>query len=259
MKARKRSPRKPFTSETSREVQSPQTDLAWEKVSRSRYSRDLKRLQTLKRELKYPTDSEMSQIAGLAKVPADEWFARHIREIIFNAHLDDRSLKGLSIPAVRGILEHIETAALGLDGVLQAVDVSGNASAAHAGRLLEFELTKLRGAEGISLLPAFTLALRALAQGAKGARLSLKSKRGPKAIFGSSALELFAVSLLMAAKQRNGKWTIDRNGGSLLDAVTLLLKYLPKNFTSGGTLARSLEHIREGLRDHITKNLEQGS
>jgi hypothetical protein len=62
----------------------------------------------------------------------------------------------------------------------------------------------------------------------------------------------------MAARQRNGNWTVSRTGGSwggtLLQALDILKKYLPRDFFPGGELGRAAEHARNKLNKHITKN-----
>src|SRR5262249_18730007 len=64
-----------------------------------------------KLKLKYPTDIEMADLAGLARVrdPAD--FAQHLKSIILDAHLNDARLRKVSILKVRKSLKKIATGA----------------------------------------------------------------------------------------------------------------------------------------------------
>ncbi len=77
------------------------------------------------------------------------------------------------------------------------------------------------------------------------------------------AINLFIDGLLMAAWQRDGRWTVYRspNGkwsGTLLQALTILQQYLPPQFFPvGAELGRSVEHVRKKLKDYIAKNQEQ--
>jgi len=134
MKARKLSQKKssapPGTASANQISQGMHSAL--EIVGKSRRERKLKLLQKLKQKLKYPNESESRQLARLARVPDDERFEQHIREIILDAHLNDLSLKNLSTPDVRTALESIASAALNLEGILRAGDVCGKGTAAYA-------------------------------------------------------------------------------------------------------------------------------
>jgi hypothetical protein len=226
-------------------------------AEKRRWERKRKLLPDLK--LRYPNDSELKELARLAKVQNLARFGQQIQHIILDAHLNDRSFKNLSIPGVRNTLKNIASGAQCLEATLRAVDVGGKGSAALSGLLLESELLKTETTDRTFQLPEYMGFLQKLADAAERGASSLKSKRGPKAAAGVSAFELFAEDLLIAAWQQRGDWTVYRSAdttwvGTFLQALVILQKYLPEGFFPDEGAGRPVEYIRTKLKKHIAKN-----
>jgi hypothetical protein len=229
--------------------------VSWDIVAKRRWDRQRKLLPNLR--LRYPNDTEVQELARLANVGDLTSFGQHIRSIILDAHLNNAAFKNLSTSGVRNTLNSVVRRARHLESSLRAMDVGRKGSAAHAGLLLELELSKVQPNDGKMLLPEYMGFLRALAEAGEKAAASFKSKRGPKPLTATSAFDLFVESLLMAAWQQRGDWTVYRSAdgtwtGTILDAITILKKYLPQQFFPNA--GRSVEYIRKKLRDHIAKN-----
>jgi hypothetical protein len=224
-----------------------------------RWERQRKLLPKL--QLKYPSDSELQEISSLAKVDEPSIFCNHILSIILDAHLKDASLRRLSTPEVRKMLNGVMRKAQCLASALKNVDVGSKGSADYAGALLEYEIGKFQFRNGSVLIPDYVELLNVLHNAASsGAARLPKADRGPKGAGGNLAFNQFIESLLMAARQRGGDWTNYKSAeglwvGSLLKTLDILKPYLPVGFfPSAGELGRSVEHIRKKLKDHITKN-----
>jgi hypothetical protein len=173
-------------------------------VGESRWNRNHKRVGKLYRELKYPGDSEMQELARLAKVdysPGD--FDCHIRSIILDAHLLNPAYRGLSAPEVKNKLESVRDKAAALKEALKNIDVGRGSSAERAGQILEFALSTSKFREGAVLIPEYVALLTGLSKAASQAMQLVKSKRGPKGATGTSfAFDLFIQHLEMVAWQR---------------------------------------------------------
>jgi hypothetical protein len=198
--------------------------------------------------LRYPNDVEAEQLAKLAKVDDRTAFESHIRSIILDAHLLDRSLRNVSASEVRKTLRSISKRASFLRERLEAIDVGNASSAERAGYLLETQLANFDFKSGLILLPDFEALLGALAEAADEATRLIHPKRGPKGAGGNAAFDMFVEMLLKAAWQRRGDWTNYKSvggkwAGSLLDALEILKPYLPKGFFPSTVLGRSVEHI----------------
>jgi hypothetical protein len=76
-------------------------------VLENRWNRNRERVWELSRRLKYPSDSEMQQLASLAKVDSPDHLGSHIRSIILDAHLLDPAYRKLSAPEERNKLESV--------------------------------------------------------------------------------------------------------------------------------------------------------
>jgi len=228
--------------------------MVWKAANR-RWGRKRKLLKKL--QLRYPNDDELSQLAALAKIESDKSaaFSEYIRSIILDAHLNDRSLRGLSTPKVRRILNEIARKAQQLRTELQGSDVDSGGSAEHAGFLLEMELSKLKFKRSLFLLPEYVVVLGQLSDAAKAATSSLRSKRAPK------AFDAFVDQLIINTWTVRGKWTVYQSGntwrGTLVEALAILQKYLPPEFLPPGELGRSVQYIRNKLKDHITKHRDR--
>src|SRR6516162_4614633 len=116
--------------------------------------------------LRYPNDVEAEQLAKLAKVDDRTGFESHIRSIILDAHLLDRSLRNVSASEVRKTLRSISRRASFLRERLEAIDVGNAGSAERAGYLLETQLANFDFKPGLVLLPDFEALLGALAEAA---------------------------------------------------------------------------------------------
>jgi hypothetical protein len=240
-------------------------------VGESRWNRNRKRVGKPYREREYPSDPKMQRLACLAKLGTAEpgnqfdlswldglWgFDSHIRSIILDAHLLDRSYRGLSAPRVRGELESVKKKADALKEALKNIDLGCGSSAEKAGQILEIALSNFKFREGAVLIPEYVALLTELCKAASQATQLAKSKRGPKGAAGTSlAFDRFIQQLLMAAWQRRGDWTIShaRDGhwsGSLLEALKILRPYLPPGLLPVGDLGRAAEHVRTKFKGHI--------
>jgi hypothetical protein len=229
-------------------------------VAKRRFERLRKLLPKLR--LEYPSDPEILVLAKLAKLAeVDNRFGDHVRHIILDAHLSDASFRTLSTPKVRSTLTTIARQAASLRALLEEIDAGSRGSRQRAGLMLEQELGKLQ--EGAFLLPEYVLCLKQLGDAAQRTAGSVKSKRGPKGAGGNFAFNLFVESLLMAAWQRGGDWTVGRHKdgtwrGTLLEALAILKPYLPGGFFPGGDLGRAVEHIRMQFGKHITESPRVG-
>src|SRR6478672_9503456 len=137
-------PRRPANA-TTESVRKPETE-AEDRIERvmnalaeNRWNRRRKLLPNLR--LKYPSEDESRHIAELAKVN-DASFGQDIQSIILDAHLDDASVRTLSIPQVRKALEGVASKATQLVSLLGKLDVGreNRGSENHAGWLIEQEL-----------------------------------------------------------------------------------------------------------------------
>jgi hypothetical protein len=212
-----------------------------------------------KLKLRYPNNVEAEHLADLAEVDDKPLFESHIRSIILDAHLLNRSLQNLSAPIILKTLKSISKKALELRKSLTAVNVGSLGSAERAGYLLEHKLATFDFRQGLILVPEFEVLLDALAEAASEATRGLPSKRGPKGAGGNPAFDMFVEMLLKAAWQRRGRWTNYKlaNGkwtGSLLEALEILKPYLPTGFFPRTELGRSIEHIK---RKFISKNIRR--
>ena len=226
-------------------------------VSESRWKRKRKLLPKLK--LTYPCDLKLRKIAKLAKVDEPSAFGQHILSIMLDAHLNNTSLRNLSIPKVRKTLQSVKKKAQQLGNTLRHIDVGANGSANYVGMLLEYQIAYFRFRNKAVLIPDYVKLLTALQKAASSAARLTKAERGPKGASGNRAFNCFIESLYMAAWQRRGKWTNYASDagpwtGSLLEALKILEPYLPEDFFPGGVLGRSIEHIKKRLMDNITKN-----
>jgi hypothetical protein len=209
--------------------------------------------------LEYPSDRECQKLASLAQVDDPDSFSQHIHHIILDAHLNDASLRDLSVPQVKIALQKVSASARQLRMVLQGVDVGTKASVECAGMLLEYEIGVLQLSEKLVLIPEWVRLLSLLDDAACRAAHHVKPKRGPKGAGGNAAFDKLIESLLLAAWQGRGYWTVYRavNGiwtGSFLEALQILKPYLPIGFFPGGELGRAVEYVRNKLQDHIAKN-----
>jgi hypothetical protein len=225
-------------------------------ITKSRWER--KRALLPKLRLAYPTEEDVLQLAGLAKIETDRQahFGSPIRNIILDAHLNNDLYRDLSAVEVRRHLLSVRKKALDLKKALAAVDVGTKGSAESAGNLLEIGLTNSKLKE----LPDYQNALLELAKAADAKIQVIVSKRGPKGAGGNMAFDFFIQGLHMAALMFGGKWTISRSvdgswKGTYLEALKILTPYLPRGLLPIADIGRSIEHVRKRLTDHITKNL----
>jgi hypothetical protein len=210
-------------------------------------------LKSVVQKLRFPSDSELQRLARLAGVDDEMKFGEHIRQILLDAHVNDSMLRTPSIPKVKTALESVSQKARALGAALRRLGVGTKGFTERAGMLLEWEMNH----PPLVLIPDCIKFLDSLADSASRAARHGKSNRGPRGAGGNPAFNLFIESLLVAAWQRGGDWTIFRSAdhtwtGSLLEAVTLLGRYLPDKFLPSGR-GRSIEHIRKKLKDHTTK------
>ena len=106
------------------------------------------------------------------------------------------------------------------------------------------------------LLPRYIDLLDALSRAAQ--RAACKPMHVPKGAGGNWAFDNFINDLVMTARMLGGSWTNYRSRddtwkGTLLEALRILEKYLPRDFFPPGMLGRSVEHIRKKLADHIRR------
>jgi hypothetical protein len=209
--------------------------------------------------LTYPTNSEMTRLSSLARVVADRDFPAQIRSVVLDAHLLDTSLRGRSMPKVRGLLNDIAKKANQLQELMAALDVPSKGSAEAAGMLLENGLNNFDFRQELVLIPDFYVLLGALAETSKAAAAAAagSSQRGPRGTRGSPAFELFVHALYMGARQHGGKWTNYKSTdgtwkGTLLEALVILKRYLPVGFFPRGDRGRSLDHIIERIKNRNT-------
>jgi hypothetical protein len=225
----------------------------------ARRRRDRLRHQAAELKFIFPTDDERRKLAKLADVKDVAKFGTHISHIILDTHLNAPLFKGLSAPEVRNKLNNVATRARDLAASLRELDADSEGSAARAGLQLELELSTVDEGDSIILLSEYLHLVQVLCQAAENVLSSVKSARGPKALSEASAFDLFFESLLMAAWQRGGCWTVYRKSdqtwkGTLLEALPILKKYLPQGFLPDEVGGRRVEHIRKKLQPHITKN-----
>ena len=230
--------------------------MSLELVAKRRWDRRRKLLPKLK--LSYPNEHELQKLARLADVDDFTIFGQHIPSLILDAHLNDLSFRKYSTPQITEVLNNISSKAKQLGAALKAIDVGSNGSAEHAGQLLEWELSKFPFNKPPMFLPEHVAALGRLSDAAKRGSSSVKTKRGQRNL----AFNQFIEGLLMAAEQRGGRWTVYRSAdqtwkGTLLEALTILQQYLPRQFFPDGELGRSVDYARSKFEKHITKN--QGS
>lgn len=133
-------------------------------VARHRWSRKRKLLPSL--NLKYPSDDEMGELSRLARVDDVTGFGQHIRSILLDAHLNDRSLRNRSAPQVRKRLDKLAKQAHQLAIMLKAIDVGAKSSAEHAGRLLEIQFASARLERGIVFIPEYVRVVETLGRAA---------------------------------------------------------------------------------------------
>jgi hypothetical protein len=117
-------------------------------VGENTWTRNRKRVGKLYRELPYPSDSEMQDLARLAHVDPSDSFNKHIRSIILDAHLLDRSYRGLSAPGVKNKLKSVGDKADALKEALKNIDIGSGSSADRAGLILELALSNFKFREG---------------------------------------------------------------------------------------------------------------
>jgi hypothetical protein len=226
-------------------------------LAENRWNRKRKLLPNLK--LTYPSDDESRQIAELAGINYSSWFAHHIHGIILDAHLSHQSFSKLSIPQVKKALKSVAIQADRLGSKLRKLDVGREArgSEDYAGRLIETELAFQQFEIGeMVLLPQYIDLLDELSRAAQ--RAACKPMHVPKGAGGNWAVDNFINDLVMTARMLGGSWTNyksrdDTWKGTLLEALGILEKYLPRNFFPTGELGRSVEHIRTKLADHIRR------
>lgn len=213
-----------------------------------------------KLQLRYPNDLEVEQLARLAKVHDLPAFRSLMDNLILDAHLADRRLRGVSAVEIRKHLRSISRKASDLSQSLSAIDVGRGGSAENAGYLLEVRLADFAFRQGLMLIPEFEALLDAVSKAASEAARTRLFKRGPKGAGGNAAFNLFLVLLLNAALQKRGSWTIYKssNGkwsGSLLEALGILKPYLPDDFFPPAELGRSVQHIALSFKkQHSPKN-----
>jgi hypothetical protein len=226
-------------------------------LQENRWNRKCKLLPTLK--LTYPSDDESRQIAELAGINYPSWFGQHIHSIILDAHLTHASFLTLSIPQVRKVLKGVASQVNQLERIISKLDVGREmrGSEAYAGWLIEKELAFQQfEVGGMILLPQYIDLLHGLSSAAQ--RAAQKPMHVPKGAGGNWAFDNFIDDLVMAALMGGGSWTNyrardDTWKGTLLEALGILEKYLPRNFFPTGELGRSVEHIRKKLADHIRR------
>jgi hypothetical protein len=205
-------------------------------VGENRWNRNRKHVRELSLTLEYPTDSEMQELARLAKVDSPDDFGSHIRSIILDANLLHAVYRNLSAPEVRNKLESVRKKADALKEALKNIDLGCGSSAERAGQMLETTLSSFKFREGMVLIPEYVALLTEQSKAAGQTVQQVKSKRGPKGAGGNFAFDLFIEHLQMAARQRRGRWTIslapDKNiwSGSLLKGLDILKPYLPTRF-----------------------------
>ena len=217
-------------------------------LAENRFERKRKLLPNLK--LKYPTDDEISQLAKLMKVGDASRLSDGIRSVILDAHLNHASFQTLSKPQVRKACEAVAREAAQLKKTLSKLDVGRGAKGSldKAGSLIE--------REGI-LLPEYIELLDGLSVAAE--RAAKRQIYSPRGAGGNPAFDKFIQQLLMTARLHgggdlkvyrkvDGEW-----GGSLMDALRTLERYLPPGLVAGG---RSVEHIKNELMASI-KRAEQ--
>jgi hypothetical protein len=228
-----------------------------ELTARRRWERRRKLLASL--ALTYPSDAELRQLAELAKVDDQRSFGGHIRSIVLDAHLNNASFRNVSWPEVASILDKVAGQAEQFAANLRKLDVDGRGSAHQAGFLLELELSKIDLTNEF-LLPEYVKVLETLAKAANSVASSPRRKRGrTRAAFSNPALDMCVESLWMAAWQHGGDWTVYWSAGgtwvgTMLQALSILKKYLPPNFFPDEGLGRPVEYIRKKLKGHITRN-----
>jgi hypothetical protein len=256
-------------------------------VGENRWTRNRKRVGKLYRELPYPSDSQMQDLARLAHVDSSDSFNKHIRSIILDAHLLDRSYRGLSAPGVKNKLKSVRDKADALKEALKNIDIGSGSSADRAGLILELALSNFKFREGMASVPEYVVLLTELSKAASQAMRRAKAKRGPKGGAGGNfAFNLFIQHLEMAAWQRrlaagqrerappdgqpnfilegrtgdawqqSGYWTIflapDKKtwSGSLSEALDILKLYLPEKFFPP-VVGRAAQHARTKFRSQI--------
>jgi hypothetical protein len=232
----------------------------WNSLGKNRWNRKRKLLPSL--GLTYPSNDELGRIAELAKIDDTSSFGKSICSIILDAHLNDASFRTLSKPQVKKALNGVARQADRLGKILSKLDVGrgSKGSLDYAGRLIEIELSALQQCQedGMILLPAYIDLLNALSGATqRAARRPVYVQKGAG---GNPAFDRFIEQLLMTARMYRGSWTNYRSRdetwtGTLLDALGILEKYLPRKFFPFGELGRSVEHIRKRLKDQIDRAL----
>jgi hypothetical protein len=141
--------------------------------------------------------------------------------------------------------------------MLSKLDVGrrSKGSLAEAGHLIELELCALQKFKlgGMMQLPEYIVLLDALNIAAQ--RAVSKPIYSPRGTGGNPAFDMCIQQLLMAARMRRGSWTNFRLKdqtwtGTLLEALEILKKYLPRFFPPG-ELGRAIDHIRNKLGKHV--------
>jgi hypothetical protein len=204
-----------------------------------RWARRRKLLPNLK--LRYPNNEELKKLAELAGI---DDFDTGIQSVILDAHLNFPRYKELSAAAVRTKLLGIARQAQNLSQDLRSFDVGvgvgSGGSEERAGLLLEAKL-KIELPELIDLLQTLGEAARR-AVPPVGSRLAKKNY----------ALDQLVHGLYFAAEIRGGSLKFSRAykatdqkayRGTLLEALEILIKYLPKEMFPGGRIdGRSVEY-----------------
>jgi hypothetical protein len=177
-------------------------------------------------------------------------FTGHIRSIILDAHLNF-SRRGFSAKEVREKLCSIASQAQKLSRNLRSIDVGRGKSAERAGRQLELEFRKLK-------LPELVDLFQTLGEAAQ--RAAARPQRAREKF----ALEILVHNLYMAARQRSGRLTFFKATnkatnqtyrGSLLEALEILRKYLPKEMFPGGQInGRSILYFYEKVKESAAED-----
>jgi hypothetical protein len=102
--------------------------MSYELVRARRWER--RRLLLRNLQLRYPTYSESQTLSKLARVDNRSRFSSHIQSIILDAHLNDKALRGFSMPMVRVALNKVMASCRELRHALSAIDVPADRQSA---------------------------------------------------------------------------------------------------------------------------------
>jgi hypothetical protein len=226
---------------------------------RNRWERRRKLLPKL--NLKYPDDNEQESIARLAGIKNTPRFTEEVRSIILDAHLGNQQFKTLSAPEVKELIRNIGKQAKQLKDMLAQLDVGCGSEGSYfeAGFLLEAEL--YASESQITQFPDYIVILAELITAAE--RAAGKKISYPRGSGGNPAFDMLIDQLLLMSRIHGTSWTNYRSAegkwiGTLLDALSILKKYLPRSgFFPQGDLGRSIEHIRTKLNQHLALNRGQ--